>query len=245
MQDILPNTRARGTRAFRPSLAGPPSSSLVDEDESGGGSATNVGPPSSSLVNEDESGGGSATNVGSAVASSAVASDADIVMHPSGPPDTPPRSSISAGKRKHSEFSQDQILLPPPTSSKSSTSFSGKKRSADSRSTSAQGTTSSARSPFKVTTAVVMNGMQSSINRLTDAVEKSIATPEGPSTHRDAVEHLQDMEDYLTTAEKLELISQFEESEVVASTYLSLRDEVLRRAWVRKRLGSVSGGASL
>jgi hypothetical protein len=84
--------------------------------------------------------------------------------------------------------------------------------------------------------------MQGSINQLTNAVEKSNA--EGLAKHREVVKHLQRTDDGLTTTEKLDLLSKFEDNKVYADTYIALEDEDLRRAWINRRLGSGFSGAA-
>jgi hypothetical protein len=73
-----------------------------------------------------------------------------------------------------------------------------------------------------------------------------MATPGNLGTTRraQAVERMQDVDDGLSTMEKVELIRQFEENEV-AGTYLSLENQALRQAWIRTRLESVFGGAAM
>jgi len=94
--------------------------------------------------------------------------------------------------------------------------------------------------------AVAINGLQGSINRLIDIVIKSMTTPEDFATTRraQAVERVQDVDDGLSTMEKLELIRQFQENESAAGTYLSLINQPLRQAWIRTKLESVFGEAA-
>jgi hypothetical protein len=163
-----------------------------------------------------------------------VAGNSDIFVHL---PNTSSHSSISAGKCKFSALTQDDISLSEPASRSSSafTSFSAMPSK-----TSSKGGTRATSS--KVTSAIALSGVQGSINRLTDAVEKSNA--EGSAKHREVVKHLQRTDDGLTTTEKLDLLSKFEDNEVYADTYIALEDEDLRRAWINRRLGSGFGGAA-
>jgi hypothetical protein len=99
-----------------------------------------------------------------------------------------------------------------------------------------------------VSLAVAINGLQGSINRLIDIVIKSMTTPEDSrvaiTRSAQAVERVQDVDDGLSTMEKVELIRQFQENESAAGTYLSLINQPLRQAWIRTKLESVSGGAA-
>jgi hypothetical protein len=83
--------------------------------------------------------------------------------------------------------------------------------------------------------AIALSGLQDSITRLTDILIKSMATPGNLGTTRraQAVERVQDVDDGLSTMEKVELIRQFEENEGLAGTYLSLENQALRQAWIR------------
>jgi len=60
-----------------------------------------------------------------------------------------------------------------------------------------------------------------------------------------AMERVQDVDDGLSITEKVELIEQFVKNEVTVATYLSLRDQAIRHAWIRTKLESVSGGAAM
>ena len=127
-----------------------------------------------------------------------------------------------------------------------------------------------------MSTPIALIGLQGSINRLTDILINSItasipslatptqsmatftqsmatptqfmATPEDLATmHRaEAIKRVQYVDDGLSTKEKVELIKQFSENDVVVGISLSLSDQALRQAWIRtKLLKSVSGGAAL
>jgi hypothetical protein len=199
-----------------------------------------------------ESGGGSASDVGGA-GSVAGDANADIVVH------SPNPGSTSARKRKSSALSQDEISFPVTTSKKKksssaiTSSFSGQQSLAKSNSKGSAGTRSTSSSAklaadtdADVSLAVALMGMQASINRLTDVFEKVMATPEDLATTSvaQAVVRVRNVDDGLSTKEKEALIRQFGKNAVTVDTYLSLTDQDLRQAWIRKKLESVFGGAA-
>jgi hypothetical protein len=83
-------------------------------------------------------------------------------------------------------------------------------------------------------------GIQASINRLADVFEKAMATPEDlATTHTaQAVVRVQNVDDGLSTKEKVALIRQLGKNAVTANTYLALTDPDLRQAWIRRKLES-------
>ena len=88
-------------------------------------------------------------------------------------------------------------------------------------------------------TAIALVGLQGSINQLTDNLIKSMTAPEGLVTTRRA-QAVKRVDDGLST--KGEGGAEFQENEAIASTYLSLRDQALRQAWIRTTLESVFSG---
>ena len=98
-----------------------------------------------------------------------------------------------------------------------------------------------------MSTAIAINSLQGSINRLFDIVIKSIATlaEDLPTTRRArAIKLVQDVDDGLSTVETEELIRQFSENESSPDTYLALSsNQALRQAWIRTKLEPVFGGA--
>lgn len=98
-----------------------------------------------------------------------------------------------------------------------------------------------------VSAAVAIHGLQGSINRLIDILIMSMTTPPDSATTRtaQAVRRVQDVDDGLSTMEKVELIRQFEKNEASPGTYLSLKDQALRQAWIRTKLESMIGGTAM
>jgi hypothetical protein len=67
-----------------------------------------------------------------------------------------------------------------------------------------------------------------------------MTTPDYRTTTRraQAVQLVQQVDDGLSTTEKVELIRQFQENAVTADIYLSLTDRALRHAWIHMKLNS-------
>jgi hypothetical protein len=87
---------------------------------------------------------------------------------------------------------------------------------------------------------VLLSGMPGLINRLTGVIQNSMTTPDYRTTTRraQAVQLVQQVDDGLSTTEKVELIRQFQENAVTADIYLSLTDRALRHAWIHMKLNS-------
>ena len=85
-----------------------------------------------------------------------------------------------------------------------------------------------------------MDGIQGSLDRLTDIFASSMMTPEdGTITQRNqAIQFLQEVDDGLSTNDKVKMVSLFMNNIVVADTYLSLTDIDIRRAWLQAMLMS-------
>lgn len=85
-----------------------------------------------------------------------------------------------------------------------------------------------------------MDGIQGSLDRLTDIFASSMMTPEdGTITQRNqAIRFLQEVDDGLSTNDKVKMVSLFMNNIVVADMYISLMDIDIRRAWLHAMLMS-------
>ena len=94
----------------------------------------------------------------------------------------------------------------------------------------------------RATPTAALNGMQGSLNRLTDIFAHSMLTPEdGTAAQRNqAMQVLQEADDGLSMNDKVKMISMFMQNIVVADTYLSLTDIDLRRIWLQSMLNPAS-----
>jgi hypothetical protein len=239
MQEILFSTAARGSHAYRPALA---PATTPDESDDGKLSTIEVTPNTTQAF--------SSTSM--AAANEIIASGLEVtIANDTGVPTESPilmdidrhPAPTTSGKRTHSimSFSDSQQSLPETnmTSSGINSDPVQKKRSLASQcSRDSQKNTRSKPPTGKVTQAAAMVGMQSQISRLTDVFERSMTTPEDGIAAKCslAISHLQQVDDGLSTGEKVKLIHKFQKDPSLAQTYLDLVDDVLRQAWLRSEL---------
>lgn len=98
----------------------------------------------------------------------------------------------------------------------------------------------------KITPAVAIHGMQGSLNRLTDIMERNItlgpsrsnpSRPDSSSSLRTrAIVLLQTRNDNLTTSEKTRVIHKFTKDIELAEVYVALEDDELRQDWLQEML---------
>ena len=105
-------------------------------------------------------------------------------------------------------------------------------------------TASSSNIPMEITPAVAIYGMQGTLNRLTDIIERNIniqssTSPTVPSSLRtQAITLLQTRNDNLLISEKTKLVCAFTKDIELAEVYVVLEDDELRQAWLRNLLAS-------
>lgn len=89
----------------------------------------------------------------------------------------------------------------------------------------------------KVSQAAAVMGMQGSINRLTDAFEKSLSQADNPAADRQAlaVDLVQKRQDELSITNIARMISLFTDRPEMATTYLRLVPSI-RVEWLRQEL---------
>lgn len=248
----------RPTVAKEPTIPGQ-AEGLEDEAEEDAeeDDLTLINPPTgSSFMMAQDTGssataGGSSATAGSSVAIPSVAASSVISGSSSQAFSTSINPSISGGKRPHSLISSKSdstpFSLPMSTTSASeittmtTQSSSGqpvepaKKRSRGSAVSGHSAKDISVRTG-RATPASAVIGMQGSINRLTDIFEKNMSTnvAEDPATasRNRAIGLVQELDDGLTTDQKIKLISFFMEDLVAANTYISLTDPEVRKGWV-------------
>ena len=91
----------------------------------------------------------------------------------------------------------------------------------------------------QVTPTSAIVGMQGTIARLTDAMQKSVRdTMEDPSEGRQikALQMLEEVEMGLNIDQKVELASLFTNNPSAATTFMTLKNEALRQAWAASYL---------
>jgi hypothetical protein len=241
MHVIMLNVRARGSHAFRATNVAlpPPIDEEAGQETVGGMGITEEALAARQMAAEFAAGvheGGSGNVAGTS-------SSANM------PLDDTLSSTNSTNKRKYSTMSTQAETTSinsgsvrasgsPITSSFTASSDRKGKRS---RSASKQNmviASTSSRIAKAVTPAIAISGMQGSINQLTDVFERSMVTPEdGSVAHRNrAQERMQEVDDGLSTDDKVSMIYLFMNNATAADTYLSLNDSNIRRAWVMRML---------
>jgi hypothetical protein len=194
--------------------------------------------------------------------------------------DTAIGSSLSAGKRKHSDIllhgdddddhrdsdssfhlnnaplsNSHSLLVPsvssapsaPSVPSASSISLHNSVNPLKKKKTALTHISSLAMAPsgniaMKITPAIVLHGMQRTLNRLTDIMEQKISLGSSPSSPRQgdsmslrtrAIMLLQTRNDNLSTSEKMKLIHKFTKDIELAKVYVALEDDELRHNWLQ------------
>lgn len=154
------------------------------------------------------------------------------------------KSSISSGKRKLDHLLDDDArsyqssnATVPPSSSSVTTSEPARKKSArsSSRSTSKTSVVRPSSKITKISNAVAMNGIQGTINRLTDIFERSVNAPLDPRAagRGDTLQLLQSHDDGLSINERTKMVNLFAENHVMAEMYAGLVDDELRQSWLQ------------
>ena len=131
---------------------------------------------------------------------------------------------------------------PSATSLHASSHPSKKKKTASTRNSagkvsSSGGGAASGSIAMKITPAVAIHGMQGTLNRLTDVMERNLG-PVGPpdlamTQRTQALTLLQTRNDNLTIQEKLKMVHLFTSNIAIAESYLTLEDKELRQAWLQ------------
>ena len=97
---------------------------------------------------------------------------------------------------------------------------------------------------MEITPAVAIYGMQGTLNRLTDIIERNINIQSStsptvpPSLRTQAITLLQTRNDNLLISEKTKLVCAFTKDIELAEVYVVLEDDELRQAWLRNLLAS-------
>ena len=133
----------------------------------------------------------------------------------------------------------------PSTSFRKSSSLPKKKKTALTHNSAGQNSSSGAGAPssniaMKITPAVAIHGMQGTLNRLTDVMERNLgpSSPPDPmlSLRTQAILLLQRRKDNLKVYEKTKVVRMFTDDIGVAEVYVALEDDELRRDWLQDLL---------
>lgn len=134
----------------------------------------------------------------------------------------------------------------PSTSFRKSSSQPKKKKTTLTHNSAGQISSSGAGAPsgniaMKITPAVAIHGMQGTLNRLTDVMERNLGPSSSPdpvssSLRTQAIILLQRRKDDLQIHEKTKVVRMFTEDIGLAEVYVALEDEELRRDWLQDLL---------
>ena len=155
--------------------------------------------------------------------------------------DTAPPSSIPTS---HSLPALSPSVPSAPSSSvRTSSNPLKKKKTASTRNSAGKVSSSVTGAPssniaMKITPAIAIHGMQGTLNRLTDVMERNLGPiPDLAMTQRtQALTLLQERDDNLTIEEKSEMIHHFTSNVAIAEVYLALNNDELRQAWLQSLL---------
>ena len=133
----------------------------------------------------------------------------------------------------------------PSTSFHKSSSLPKKKKTALTHNSAGQNSSSGVGAPsgntaMKITPAVAIHGMQGTLNRLTDVMERNLGPSSSPdptlSLRTQAIILLQRRKDNLEVYEKTKVVRMFMDDVGLAEVYVALEDDELRRDWLQDLL---------
>ena len=133
----------------------------------------------------------------------------------------------------------------PSTSFHKSSSLPKKKKTALTHNSAGQNSSSGVGAPsgniaMKITPAVAIHGMQGTLNRLTDVMERNLGPSSSPdptsSLRTQAIILLQRRKDNLEVYEKTKVIRMFTDNIGLAEVYVALEDDELCRDWLQDLL---------
>jgi hypothetical protein len=133
----------------------------------------------------------------------------------------------------------------PSTSFRKSSSLPKKKKTTLTHNSAGQNSSSGAGAPsgntaMKITPAVAIHGMQGTLNRLTDVMERNLGPSSSPdptsSLRTQAIILLQKRKDNLEVHEKTQVVRMFTDDIGLAEVYVALEDDDLRQDWLQDLL---------
>ena len=244
MQSILPSINPRGTHVYRATLAPPPNPSNEPEAETGAYNRNKHGTTTYGIMTTDDDVVGSSTLVdGSSMDIDKVASvnpgkctytmmssDSGVSLPNTG--SVPTTMQITGGSNAGSNIGRSSVRNSDAGGSRAGGSKGGHLKGGHLR----VGGSMKKEPRLNSTAAVV--GMQGSLNRLTDVVERTFASTEEPgvAARRDAIGLLQVNQDGLSSSQKAALVELFMEKPVFAETYAAITDPSVQKKFVKKRL---------
>lgn len=155
----------------------------------------------------------------------------------------PTASSVQSAPSASSTSFHNSVI--PPGSKKKKTALT---HNSAGRISSSMAPQASGNIAMKITPAVAIHGMQGTLNRLTDIMERNITIGPSSSTRPQATPALslrtrailllQTRNDNLSTSEKTKVIRKFTKDIELAEVYVALEDDELRQDWLHDLLMS-------
>ena len=235
------NAKARGSHAFSPMNAAPPSQ-LLEEDAADGGvpgvETTRYvdGMQEDSMDVDKEADGSTLVSVSSTKRklTTFTSDEDDTVSFTSGnfvPPSLTMSTSSIPSTAPSSEPSRKKSSASIATSSKSKSKAPSTRPSKAASSSSAR--RSRAAKANVISPELLVHEMQGSINQLTATIHDSIDVDPVAKLRQEAVWRAMHTSEGLTDEQKKIIVNKFMGSRTLAQVYLALDDDVFRRNWLR------------
>lgn len=239
----MPNAKARGSHAFSPMNAAPPSQ-LLEEDEADGGvpgveTTRDVdGMQEDSMDVDKEADGSTLVSVSSAKRklTTFTSDEDDTVSLTSGdfvPPSLTMSTSSIPSTAPSSEPSRKKSSASIATSSKSKSKAPSTSTRPSKAASSSSARRSRAAKANVISPELLVHEMQGSINQLTATIRDSIDVDPVAKLRQEAVRRAMHTSEGLTDEQKKIIVNKFMDSHALAQVYLALDDDVFRRNWLR------------
>jgi hypothetical protein len=248
-EGILPQSGAKGKHAYAPASAVPALPDTDSESIVGGGKELEKQDGLEwGLQNADTSVGMDVDGRASIIPSISVSETSESSMRKRGFSALSIDNLSLAGSFATAPPSSPPTHTSEPPRKKRSTGSSSAASSSQSASTITNRSSRSA-TTGRITNAVALNSMQGSINRLTDAFEKSMTTPLDmvASKQNEAFVLLQSRDDNLDRAQVTKIIDIFRTDPSAVNAYIALSNDGMRRDWLHgpQMLGSPGAAESV
>jgi hypothetical protein len=247
-EEIMPNSKARGSHAFSPMNAAPPGQSLEEDEASGdvpGVETTGYvdGMQEDSMDVDREADGSTLVSASSSKRKlTTFTSDEDgtvsftsgdlvppsLTMSTSSIPSTAPSTEPSRKKTSAS------IATSSKSKSKAPSSRPSKAASSSLPSSGRRGRGGRAATANVISPELLVHEMQGSINQLTATIYDSIDADPVAKLRQEAVRRAMQTSEGLTDEQKKIIVNKFMSSHALAQVYLALDDDEFRRDWLRE-----------
>jgi hypothetical protein len=246
LDEIMPNTSARGTYAFSAMNTGATSApdEPEEEDEEAGdapgaaGSSSQDGGANNDAMEVDRD--GDSTLISASTSKRKLTSDDDTITLNFGEPPTSSVNTSTTSFQSSKASSGPSKKKNTKSTSSISTSIKSKPKGAPSRRSKASSSISSSsraggsRTSGKLSSDLLVHDMQGSINMLTSTVRDSMETDPITKVRQEAVRLLQTRDDGLSPDQKILLFHKFTNQHALTQTYLAIEDDQLRKVWLQQ-----------